>query len=266
MRTFKMIRFTCEVLFYFNLSMRLYFSIYLISLIIIISSCSPPDRNRPLTQKFQTDMSILLPEGKYLADKMSGIEATPHQLELSNKFELAMKLHEGKGPNFLNCDADGFKYSPINGLTESELNELKTFLTVIPKPKIVGQEEIEIEIEDSTIHFYSQGDLDDLNNLWIDLKDSSAHFLEVSMPLYGYVHDSKSQNIDRTPLYGYYWSFEYPPKLARDFTNKQLQENSILCQTRIMRMPRLEKTLIYLYIEDIDENGERKVLDLTVYF
>ena len=211
-------------------------------------------------------MSILLPEGKYLADKMTGTEGTPHQLELANKFKLALLLNFGKDNDLLNYDAGELQYNPMFGLTESEFDELKNFANGDAKPKMEGQEEIEIEIEDDTIHFYSQGDLDDLNNLWINLKDSSLHFFGVTMSLYGYVHDSKSQNYYKTPMYGYQWSFEYPPNLALDFDTKKFEVNSVIGQAQIMRMPRLEKTLIYLYINGIAINGERKVVDLIVYF
>jgi hypothetical protein len=243
---------------------------YLLLLLICLMSCGDSQTTKSkdsLTGNIQSDLRILLPDSKVKADIMDGVLKNPRQVELANKFQLAIKENYDWFLEYMKTVPEGepMPYNEKLGLTKDEYTELMGFMNNVEVVSS-GKEDIVIEVKDDFIRFKSHNKLADLDSLLIDLKNNIVTFGKYKMPFADTLHVETDKNGLKSKWNGYSWKFEEPKDLDinafKDISSIQM----IQYQFTIGRLEKNGKTYMSLKGREVEDGVKTVDFQLAVQF
>jgi hypothetical protein len=245
-------------------------TIYTLTFLFFLSSCGNSQKTnlqKKLTGDITTDLKLLLPNSTVKADIMDGILQNPRQVELTNKFQKAIKENYDWFLEYIKTVPEGepMPYNEKLGLTKEEYSELMAYMENVEVVS-TGKENISIEIKDNFIRFKSHNKLADLDSLIIDLKNNIVTFGQYKMVFADTLNITTNKNGLKSKWKGYSWKFEIPENL--DITDlKDLSTlNMVQYKFTIGRLEKNGKTYMSLKGREVEEGVKTVDFELPVQF
>lgn len=208
----------------------------LISLVIITSCGQSQEKNKLVEKKivrdFQQDFNSLLSEGEFIADIMDEVTMSPRRQELQEKFMKAMNenpewfLFQQK---IVEKTGKGIPYDPLLGMTEKEWEEYKKLLETMTdmEAKSSGTEKVFINKTEDKISFKTEGKLEYLNSINIDLNANVVNFFEYALPLSDTICVTNPDNVFKTAWRGYKFQYANPENSSMPTSQEELENFSL---------------------------------------
>ncbi len=243
---------------------------YIFILLLFLTSCGsfqPANSQNKLTGNIQSDLRTLLPNSKVSADIMDGVLQNPRQVELTKKFQYAIKENYDWFLEYMKTVTEGepIPYNAKLGLTKDEYKELMDFMNNIEVVS-TGKEDIVIEIKDDFIRFKSHNKLADFDSLIIDLKSNTVSFGQYKMTFADTLNITTDKNGLKSKWTGYSWKFEDPKNLDIEDLKDLNSLKMIQYKFTIGRLEKNGKTYMSLKGREIEDGAKTVDFELPVQF
>lgn len=245
-------------------------TIYILTLLFFLSSCGnsqTTNSQKKLTGNIQSDLKMLLPNGKVKADIMDGVLQNPRQAELTKKFQSAIKENYDWFLEYMKTVPEGepLPYNAKLGLTKEEYIELMGFMDNVEVVS-TGKEDIVIEVKDDFIRFKSQNKLADLDSIIIDLKNNIITFGQYKMAFADTLNITTDKNGLKSKWKGYSWRFEVPKNLDISDLKDLSTLSMIQYKFTIGRLEKNGKTYMSLKGREVEDGAKTVDFELPVQF
>lgn len=243
---------------------------YLLTFLIFLASCGnsqTTNSQKKLTGSIQTDLKTQLPNTNVNADIMDGVLQNPKQVQLTKKFQSAIKENYDWFLEYMKTVPEGepMPYDEKLGLTKGEYPELMEYMDNV---EIVstGKEDITIEIKNDLIRFKSHNKLADLDSLIIDLKSNIVIFGQYRMTFADTLNITTDKNGLKSKWTGYSWKFEDPKDLDISDLKDLITLKMIQYKFTIGRLEKNGKTYMSLKGREVEDGAKTVDFELPVQF
>ncbi|MGS2765133.1 hypothetical protein [Sinomicrobium sp. M5D2P9] len=173
------------------------------------------------TGNVKTDINRYFTDTIVVADIMDGIEQSPRQVELTAKFQHAIRENYEWFVTYMKTVPAGepMPYHSNMGISKDEYDEFQGFMQNA-RLTSTGRENLEILKKDTLISFKGSGKLQPYNEIRIDLKNNKVLYKDYVLPFGKEVIIESEDNGFGNRWKGYTWTYEYPDGMNNaDFTN-----------------------------------------------
>lgn len=239
---------------------------YILTFLIFLTSCGnsqSTNSQKKLTGNIQSDLRTLLPNTKVKADIMDGVLQSPRQVELTKRFQTAIKENYDWFLEYMKTIPKGepMPYNAKLGLTKEEYTELIGFMNNVEVVS-TGKEDIFIQIKDDFIRFKSYNKLAAFDSLMIDLKKNIVIFGQYKMVFADTLNITTDQNGLKSKWTGYSWRFEDPKNLDISNLKNQSTLKMIHYKFTIGQLEKNGKT--YMSLKGREVKGGTKTIDFEL--
>ena len=243
---------------------------YIFTLLIFLTSCGnsqPTNSQTKLTGNIQVDLKTLLPNSKVKADIMDGVLQNSRQVELTKKFQSAIKENYDWFLEYMKTVPEGqpMPYNQKLGLTKERYTELMGFMNNVEVVS-TGKEDIIIENKGNFIRFKSHNKLADLDSLVIDLKNNIVTFGQYKMTFSDTINITTEKNGLKSKWTGYNWKYEDPKNLDIGDLKNLSTLKMIQYKFTIGRLEKNGKTYMSLKGTEIEDGAKTVEFELPVQF
>lgn len=235
---------------------------FLLIFLVVLIGCSNSQISAPslkLTGNIKKDVTALLPTGTVQASIMDSVLQHPRQIELTQKFQQAVKENYNWFLDFIKTVPEGapLPYHPKLGLTQPEYTELMDYMN---HTEIItsGKESVTIVRTNDMIHFKSKGKLAILDSVIIDLDSNVVLFMGYRLAFADTLEVTSEQNALKSAWSGYAWKFEEPKNLALDDLKDLRTLHIKAYQLTMGRLQKNGKTFMSLKGQEA-QNGEKMI-------
>lgn len=232
----------------------------------LVIGCASSQTDK-LTVNQMSDVVDLLPEKKYTADVMDGIESNPRLLYLTLKFQQGIQLNNQWYLKYLKTakPGKGVDYHANFGVSKLEYEELKK-LTKQIEVYSTGQEQLHIQKSDSIITFESTGRLSSFNQVKLVISKNQVHYKDYILKFENEVNVLDEDNAFKSKWKGYNWILEDPAHIENVDMSDIENLNLTLVRLTIGRLEKNGKMYMQLKEQKI-ENGVRTMdLEIPILF
>lgn len=243
------------------------------TLFLSLCACAQTDTTPPAKQShILPTVEQLLPAHTYTVSIMDKVRTNPRFMVLSQKMQEAAR----KNPEqFLQLQKEavasknGLSYDPRMGLSKAEYEELQTLVEKRDmRVESSGSEEVVVSTVKGIIRFSTQGRLDILNSVWIDLSKNEAHIEEYTLPFVEKLSVDSSNNAYGTSWSGYKWEYNSPEHV--DFTNMDMDKLKTLDMMQfkliVGRLDSTGRTLIQIKGQQIERGVKTLSFETPLFF
>ena len=243
---------------------------YILTISILLAGCGnsePTTSQNNLAGNIQSDLRSLLPHRTVKADIMDGVLQNPRGIELTKRFQAAIKENYNWFLDYMKTVPEGqpMPYHEKVGLTKEEYAELMEYMNNVEAVS-TGQEDIVIEARDDTIRFNSKHKLAVLDSLNIDLKNNIVTFGQYKMTFADTINITSDKNGLKSKWKGYSWKFEKPENLGINDLKDLHSLNVIQYKFTIGRLEKNGKTYMSLKCREVKNGAKMVDFELPIQF
>lgn len=226
-------------------------------LIVFIISCSST------SQKENSKVRTLLPEGTHQFEVLDSVESTLRQTELTEKFQKAYQTHVDVFNAYFEKtrNKENAEFPKNDILTEEELNEFMDYsknIKLLPS----GTLGVTVKYSKNKVSFQSSGKLEILNYIEFDLSKDIVKIENYLLPFKDSTKVSTTTNALQDSWKGYTWEF-VDPKDIEIPTSETIQNVSI--KRYKVTLGTLDKTnKTFLIIKGQEFKDGQKLLDFEI--
>jgi hypothetical protein len=174
-------------------------------LMVFIMSCSST------SQKDNSKVRTLLPEGTHQFEVLDSVETTPRQTELTEKFQKAYQTHMDVFNAYFEKirNKENVEFPRNDILTKEELNEFMDYsknIKLLPS----GALNVTVKYSKNKISFQSSGKLEILNYIEFDISKNVAKIENYILPFKDSTKVSTTTNALQDSWKGFTWEFIDP--------------------------------------------------------
>jgi hypothetical protein len=239
-----------------------HFILYILTLCLISCGQSQTSKEK-LIGNPQSDISLLLKEGKHTAYIMDGVKQSPKQAEITARLQKAMQENYTWFIDYMKTVPEGqpLPYHEKMNITKAEYEE---YLKNAKNTEIVpsAKESLIIQKDGETISFKGTGRLVIFDSVKIDLSKNIVTFRGYQLPYVDSVRITNDKNGLKSKWFGYTFAFEQPKDISLEELKDLANLNLIKFKLTIGQLEKNKETYLD-FSGRVVEDGEKK-MDIRV--